>query len=132
MFRTALVIAFLAIGGGILPAQGQELAGQYHTTFVNDGLPQPVWLTLQSLSAGQKGTSLSYSRPRSCTLHFEYGGEVNGELFLYVRSWDGGRWCRDKSDKDVLLKVFPQNGRDVRYDLIIDKNIIESQVASRQ
>lgn len=132
MFRTALVIATLAVSGAAFPAYAQELAGKYHTTFVNsNGLPQPVWLTIQNLSPGEQGAIVSYSKPRECRLSFEYGGEINGEHFLYSNDF-GYRWCREQQDKGVILKVIPQNGRDVRYEIIVDKKIIESQVVSRK
>lgn len=134
MFRTALAIATLAVGGAAFPAYAQELAGQYHTTFVNsNGLPQPVWLTIQNLSPGEQGAIVSYSKPRQCQLIFEYGGNINGEHFLYRDNYGGnGDWCREKYNQDVILKIFPQNGRDIKYELIVDKKTIESQVVSRQ
>ncbi|WP_372022216.1 hypothetical protein P7L70_02875 (plasmid) [Tistrella mobilis] len=134
MFRTALVIATLAVGGAAFPAYAQELVGQYHTTFVNsNGLPQPVWLTIQNLSPGEQGAIVSYSKPRQCKLFFEYGGNINGEHFLYRDNFGGnGDWCHEKYNQGVILKIFPQNGRDTKYELIVDKKIIESQVVSRQ
>ena len=116
----------------VLSAQSADISGKYEGLVLVDGLPQPVFFDVKNASPGGQYNNMQFSRPRNCTIFWEFGGEVDGEYFFYDHGSDGG-WCdKFENGKQAVLKLIPVNGREVKVELSSGQKVEQSISLSRK
>jgi hypothetical protein len=130
----AMTLGTVLSAAAVLPASAEDdVKGKWFNTFEVNGLPQPVWITVDHLDHGRdKGAQLVYSKPRDCFVNFEYGGEASGRHVFYRTSSPSG-YCYDtfSRGRNVVLRAWLSPDANLIYDLMVDGKVIEKGFLKR-
>jgi len=111
-----------------------EVVGEWNGIITTESLPQPVSISVKSLTVSETVLTLRYSLPRNCSMTAEYGGPSQaGEIFYFPAASNRYDWCATTLGRaQSHIKLTPTEANDLRYDIVSGKSSVESGILTRK
>jgi len=137
-----LFLAAIMFGVGIASIQAPAAAGEkfdpkvnitgnWIGSFLNNGLPQPVFANVEKMKLGETGLFVAFSRPFDCKVEAEYGGTGKNSHIFYISDENCSRSVLDFDNGDHIKLRMTGNGN-LSYELNIGGSVSQSVTLESQ